>query len=148
VAAAVVIPLVLTGGSGGATTKELHARVTTLPLGEPTSVQVSGVLQGEPLGRVAVIIQRRLDGTPVPGGRPVPLAATILVTSPDGLLSFNARGTLRLTRSGGEVVNARGTVTNGTRNFDGATGSFRLTGGRSDPRSLYGRFRIDGTLKY
>jgi len=148
--AAVAIPtaILLTGGSGGATKRTLDARVTTLPLGDPTSVQVSGVLQGKPLGRVAVIIQRRLGGTPTPGGSPVPLVGTILVLSTSGVMSLNLRGTLRLTRTRGEVVRASGTATNGTRDFDGVKGSFRLIGGRSNARSLYGRFKIDGTLEY
>lgn len=128
--------------------RTFDAQVEALPLGEPTSVVVSGVLDGEPLGRVAVVIQRTMPIPPRPGGFPVPLDASVLVFSRDGFLSLNVSGTLRLTRAGAEIVDARGNATNGTGDFEGVKGTFTFNGGRANPRSMSGRFEIFGSLEY
>jgi hypothetical protein len=147
-AAGAVAAIVITLRSDEPTTRTLDAQIDALPLGEPSSVQVSGVLRGEPLGRVAVIIQRFLPLTPQPGGFPVPIDGIMLVFSPDGFMSLNLSGTLRLTRGGAEIVDARGTATNGAGDFEGVKGTFTFTGGRRDPSSTSGRFEIFGTLEY
>jgi hypothetical protein len=156
VVAAVLVPVAVAAAAGiallvgedGAETRTLDARLTALPLAEPTSAQAAGILEGEPLGRVAVIFQRRLDGTPRPGGPSVPLLGSMLVLSSDGSLVLNLRGDLALRRDGGERVRAEGIAANGTGDFEGVSGSVTLTGGRDDPRSPYGRFDLDGTLEY
>jgi len=147
-AAAAAIAIALLTGSNGTEKRTLTARLTALPLAEPTSAQASGILVGEPLGRVEVIFQRLLEGTPEPGGNPVPLLGTMIVLSSSGSLSLNLRGTLFVNENGGEVVRAEGSASNGTGDYEGVTGSFKLTGGRADPSSLYGRFRLDGVLEY
>ena len=146
-AAGTATAIALLVDSGGTERRTLAARLTALPLAEPTSVQASGILVGEPLGRVEVIFQRLLQGTPEPGGGPVPLLGTMLVLSSSGSLSLNLRGTVALDGEGAEVVWAQGSAANGTGDYEGVQGSFRLTGG-ADPGSLYGRFRLDGILDY
>jgi hypothetical protein len=134
--------------SGGSEQRTLAARLTALPLAEPTSVQASGILVGEPFGRVEVIFQRLLEGTPEPGGESVPLLGMMLVFSSSGSLSLSVRGNLWLDERGGEVVRGEGSASNGTGDYEGVKGTFTFTGGRDNPRSLYGRFRLDGVLEY
>jgi hypothetical protein len=147
-AAAATVAAILFAGGSSTKTRTFEANLTTLPLAEPTSVQASGVLQGKPLGRVAVIFVRQLAGVPRPGGSTVRLTGTMLVISSSGDLALNVRGTLRLTRAGGEVVLASGSVSNGTGDYDDVKGSFTMSGGRPNARSPYGRFRLNGTLEY
>jgi hypothetical protein len=147
-AAGAVTAIVLTVRSDEPSKRTFDAQIEALPLGEPSSVVVSGVLRGEPLGRVAVIIQRFLPLAPQRGGFPVPIDGVMLVFSPDGFLSLNVSGTLQLTRTGAEIVDARGTAANGAGDFEGVKGTFTLTGGRQDPRSASGRFEVFGTLEY
>ena len=146
--AAAVVAIVWIVRSDETVERTFDAQIEALPLGEPSSVIVSGVLQGEPLGRVAVIIQRLLPIPPQRGGIPVPIDGVMLVFSPDGFLSLNMSGTLQLTPEGAEIVDARGTATNGAGDFEGVKGSFTLTGGRANPRSVSGRFEVFGTLEY
>jgi predicted component of type VI protein secretion system len=146
--AAVAGVLLLGGGSDETKTHDLRANVTTLPLGDPTSFQVSGVLQGEPLGRVAAVFQRRLPLPPTPGGQPVPLRGFILVTAPKGNLALDFNGTLALTKSGGETVSARAIAGNGTGDYEGVKGSVQMTGGRSNAKSPTARYRLVGKLEY
>jgi hypothetical protein len=145
---AVAAVLLLGGESEETETHELRAGVTTLPLGDPTSFQVSGEIRGEPLGRVSVVIQRRFAEPPQPGGGAVPVRGFMLITGPDGNLSLNFRGTLRLSRSGAESLQARGSATNGTADFLDVKGAFRMSGGRSDARSQTARYRVTGELEY
>jgi hypothetical protein len=149
VAAIAVAAVLLLGGESEETeTHELRAGVTTLPLGDPTSFQVSGEIRGEPLGRVSVVIQRRFAEQPEPGGGAVPVRGFMLITGPDGNLSLNFRGTLRLSRSGAESLQARGSATNGTADFLDVKGAFRMSGGRSEPQSQTARYRVTGELEY
>lgn len=145
---AVALVLLLGGGSDEGEVRTLDGSLATLPLGDPTSFQVSGVLEGEPLDRVAVIIQRRFVEQPRPGGKAVPVRGFMLVTPPGGNLTLNFRGTVRLSRAGGEQLRASGTATNGVREFEGLKGSFRMTGGRRSSRVGTARYRLDGKLEY
>ena len=145
---ATVLAAVLLRDDDDVESRTFNAHIEALPLGDPSSVVVSGVLVGEPLGRVAVIIQRLLPLPPSPGGFPVPLDGVMLVFSRDGFLSLNLSGTLQLTAAGAEIVDARGTATNGAGDFEGVKGTFTFTGGRSDPRAMSGEFDVFGTLEY
>jgi hypothetical protein len=147
-AAAAATAIVLLTGSSGTEKRTLTAQLTALPLAEPTSVQASGILVGEPLGRAEVIFQRLLEETPEPGGESVPLLGTMLVLSSSGSLSLNVRGRLQLDAKGAEFVQAEGSASNGTGDYEGVTGTFTFTGGRDNPRSLFGRFKLDGVLEY
>jgi hypothetical protein len=149
VAAIAVAAVLLLGGESEETeTHELRTGVTTLPLGDPASFQVSGEIRGEPLGRVAVIVQRRFVQPPEPGGDAVPVRGFMLVTGPDGNMSLNFDGTLKLSSSGGETLRARGTATNGTADYEGVKGTFQMTGGRSSSESQTARYRVTGELEY
>lgn len=147
-AGAVAAAIVLISRSDGATSRTLEASITTLPLAAPTSVIASGILVGQPFGRVAVITQRRLAGSPRPGGPPVPFEGNVLVLSPDGFMSLDIRGTVRVTPQGGEVVRAKGTVSNGAGDFSGVKGSVTVSGGVEGPNPVYDQLRVTGTLKY
>jgi pSer/pThr/pTyr-binding forkhead associated (FHA) protein len=146
--AAVAAVLLLGGDSDKTETHQLKATATVLPLGDPTSFQVSGELRGEPFDRVAVVVQRRFEQPPEPGGGAVPVRGFMLVTGPDGNMSLNFDGTLKLTSSGGETLKARGTASNGTADYLDVTGTFRMTGGRSNSRSLTAKYRLTGELEY
>jgi hypothetical protein len=146
IGAAVV--LLLGGDDEETTARTLDGTVSTLPLGDPTSFQVSGVLDGEPLEDAAVVIQRRFARPPERGGRAVPVRGFMLFTPPGGTFSLNFNGTLRLTRSGGEQLRASGTAGNGLRDFEGMKGTFRMSGGRSSSRSGTARYRLTGKLDY
>ena len=149
VAAIAVAAVLLLGGDSDETeAHDLNAQVTTLPLGDPTSFQVSGEIRGEPMGRVAVVIQRRFAQPPERGGGAVPVRGFLLVTGSDGNLSLNFQGRLRLSRSGGETLRARGTASNGTGDFLGVTGTFRMRGGRENGDSETARYRVTGELEY
>jgi hypothetical protein len=145
---ATVLAVVLLRDDDDVESRTFDAHIEALPLGDPSSVIVSGVLVGEPLGRVAVIIQRFLPLPPSPGGFPVPMDGVVLVFSRDGFLSLNISGTLQLTAAGAEVVDARGTATNGAGDFEGVKGTFTFTGGRSNARAMSGEFDVFGTLEY
>ena len=140
VAAAAV--LLFAGDSEETEAHTLNATVTSLPLGDPTSFQVSGEIRGEPLGRVAVVIQRRFPAPPEPGGDPAPVRGFMLVTGPDGNLSLNFSGTLKLSRSGSESLNARGIAANGTGDYLDVKGDIKVSGGRSDGEALTARYRV------
>jgi hypothetical protein len=144
---AVGLVLLLGGDSEETTVHTLDGTVSTLPLGDPNSFQVSGVLDGEPLENAAVVIQRRFARPPKRGGKAVPVRGFMLLTPPGGTLSLNFSGTLRLTRSGGEQLSARGTAGNGVRDFEGVKGSFRISG-RSSSRSGTARYKLTGKLEY
>jgi hypothetical protein len=148
VAAAVAAVLALSGGSEETETHTLNARVTTLALSEPSSLQVSGALSGEPFGRSAVVIQRRMPVAPKQGGRPVSVRGFVLVTASSGVMSLNFNGTIRVTEAGGEQLSARGTAGNGNQEFEGVKGSIRITGGRITSVLPLGRYRITGELEY
>lgn len=145
---AVALVLLLGGDSEEATAHTLDGTVSTLPLGSPTSFQVSGVLAGDPLDNVAAIVQRRFARPPRRGGKAVPVRGFILVTPPGGTFALNFRGTLRLTRSGGERLRASGTAANGVRDFEGMKGTFRMSGGRSSASSGTARYKVTGKLEY
>lgn len=145
---AVALVLLLGGDSEETQARTLKGTVSTLPLGDPTSFQVSGVLDGEPLDDVAVVVQRRFPVPPQPGGKAAVVRGFMLLTPPGGTLTFNFRGTLRLTRSGGEQLRASGTATNGIRDFEGLKGSFKMSGGRASSRSGTARYRLTGELEY
>jgi len=147
VAAAAAAAIVWAGGSD-TSTHTLTTTLTTLPLGEPTAVQSSGILDGKPLGRVEVIFVRQLTPNPRPGGKPVQLTGNMLVLSPSGIIGFTVNGTLRLTQSGGEDVFIRGSASNGTGDYKGVKGSFTMTGGRANARAPQGRYQMNGTLEY
>ena len=116
--------------------------------GDPTSFQVSGVLTGEPLDRVAAVVQRRFAEQPRRGGKAVGVRGFMLVTPPGGNLSLNFKGTMRLTRSGGEQLRVSGTATNGVREFEGLTGTFKMTGGRRSSRVGTANYKLSGELEY
>jgi pSer/pThr/pTyr-binding forkhead associated (FHA) protein len=136
------------GDSEKTETRTMDARIQTLALSDLTSFQVSGSIQGEPLGRSAVVIQRRMPTTPKPGGKAVPVNGFILVTSQSGVMSLNFRGTLRVNRLGGEEIDARGTASNGNQEYENVTGSFRMTGGRATGAGPFGNYRLRGELDY
>lgn len=140
--------LVLGGGSDEAETRTFDATIVTLPLGSPESFQVSGELNGEPFDKVAAVTQRRFAVSPRPGGKAVPVRGFILVTPPGGTFSLNFKGTVRLTRGGGEQLSVSGTATNGVRDFEGMEGTFKMTGGRASARSGTARYRLSGELEY
>jgi pSer/pThr/pTyr-binding forkhead associated (FHA) protein len=147
-AIAAVAILLFAGESEETEAHTLNANVTTLPLGDPTSFQVAGEIRGEPLGRVAVIVQRRFEQPPEPGGGPSPMRGFMVVTGPDGNMSLDFRGTVRLSRGGGETLRARGIAANGTGEFEGLTGTFRMSGGRPDAEAQTARYRVTGELDY
>jgi hypothetical protein len=136
------------GGSEETEARTMDARLQTLALSDLTSFQVSGSIDGDPLGRSAVVIQRRMPTTPEPGGKAVPVNGFILVTSQSGVLSLNFRGTLRVNRLGGEEIDARGTASNGNQEYENVTGSFRMTGGRATGAGPFGNYRLRGELDY
>jgi FHA domain len=136
------------GGSEETEARTLNARVNTLALSELTSFQVSGSIDGEPLGREAVVIQRRMPTTPETGGEPVPVRGFILVTGQSGVMSLNFNGTLRLNRFGGEVLTARGTASNGNQEYENVSGTFRMTGGRATNAGPFGNYNLRGELDY
>jgi hypothetical protein len=136
------------GGSEETQARTLNARVQTLALSELTSFQVSGSIDGEPLGRQGIVIQRRMPTTPKPGGEPVPVRGFILVTAQSGVMSLNFNGTLRVTRLGGEQLRARGTASNGSQEFENVSGTFRMTGGRATSAGPLGHYRLRGELDY
>ena len=140
--------LLLGGDSDEAEARTLDGTVTTLPLADAASFQVSGVMNGEPVDDSAVVIQRRFATPPTRGGKAVPVRGFLLFTPPGGTFSLNFAGTLRLTRSGGEQLRASGTAGNGVRDFEGMKGSFRMSGGRSSTRSGTARFTLTGKLEY
>jgi hypothetical protein len=148
VAVAGAAVLAFGGGSEETEARTMNARLQTLALSDLTSFQVSGSIQGEPLGRSAVVIQRRMPTTPEPGGKAVPVNGFILVTSQSGVMSLNFRGTLRVNRLGGEEINARGTASNGNQEYENVTGSFRMTGGRATSAGPFGNYRLRGELDY
>ena len=145
---AVALVLLLGGDSEKAEVRALDGTIVTLPIGSPESFQVSGELDGKPLDKVAVVIQRRFAVQPRPGGRTQPVRGFILVTPPGGTFSLNFRGTVRLTRVGGEQLRVSGTATNGVRDFEGMKGTFRMSGGRETGRSGTARYRLTGELEY
>jgi FHA domain len=136
------------GGSEETEARTLNAQVQTLALSELTSFQVSGSIDGEPLGREAVVIQRRMPTTPEVGGEPVPVRGFILVTAQSGVMSLNFNGTLRVNRLGGEELTARGTASNGNQEFENVSGTFRMTGGRATNAGPLGHYRLRGELEY
>jgi FHA domain-containing protein len=136
------------GGSEETEARTLNARVQTLALSELTSFQVSGSIDGEPLGREAVVIQRRMPTTPEAGGDPVPVRGFILVTGQSGVMSLNFNGTLRVNDLGGEELTARGTASNGNQEYENVSGSFRMTGGRATSAGPLGHYRLRGELEY
>jgi len=136
------------GGSEETEARTLNARVQTLALSELTSFQVSGSIDGEPLGRQGIVIQRRMPTTPEQGGEPVPVRGFILVTAQSGVMSLNFNGTLRVNRLGGEQLTARGTASNGTQEFENVSGTFRMTGGRATSAGPLGHYRLRGELDY
>ena len=148
VAIAAAALLAFGGGSEETDARTLNARVQTLALSELTSFQVSGSIDGEPLGRQGIVIQRRMPTTPKQGGEPVPVRGFILVTAQSGVMSLNFNGTLRVTRLGGEQLTARGTASNGTQEFENVSGSFRMTGGRATSAGPLGHYRLRGELEY
>jgi pSer/pThr/pTyr-binding forkhead associated (FHA) protein len=148
VAIAVGAVLAFSGKSEETEVRTLNARVQTLALSDLTSFQVSGSIEGEPLDRSAVVIQRRMPTTPKRGGKPVPVRGYILVTGRSGVMSLNFSGTLRVTRLGGEQLNARGTASNGNQEYEDVKGSFRMTGGRATSAGPLGNYRLKGKLEY
>jgi FHA domain len=136
------------GGSEETEARTMNARVQTLALSELTSFQVSGSIDGEPLGRQGIVIQRRMPTTPEAGGEPVPVRGFILVTAQSGVMSLNFNGTLRVNRLGGEELTARGTASNGTQEFENVSGTFRMTGGRATNAGPLGHYRLRGELDY
>jgi hypothetical protein len=148
VASAAAALLAFGGGSEETEARAMNARVQTLALSELTSFQVSGSIDGEPLGRQAVVIQRRMPTTPRAGGAPVPVRGFILVTAQSGVMSLNFNGTLRVNRLGGEQLTARGTASNGTQEFENVSGTFRMTGGRATSAGPLGHYRLRGELDY
>jgi hypothetical protein len=147
-AAAAAIAIVLLTRSGGTTSHAFDAGIKTLPLAAPTSVIASGILDGPPLGHVEVIIQRRLAGTPIAGGPPVPFQGNVLIFSQHGFMSLNVRGSVQVSKASGEAVRARGVAANGTGDYEGVTGSFTLTGGNTSPLAAVDELTASGTLKY
>jgi pSer/pThr/pTyr-binding forkhead associated (FHA) protein len=148
VAALAVVAVLLFGGESEETeARKLAARASLPKLSAPAAFQVSGVLTGEPVGRTAVVVQRRLGGNLQPGGEPVPVRGFMLVTAPDGNFSLNFDGTLQISRQGVERMRASGAAGNGSREFEDITGRFKLTGGaNAEARSA--AYRLSGELEY
>lgn len=145
---AVLVALLAGGGSDEAEAQTLSAQVTAPSLARDEAFQVSGRMTGEPLGDVAVVIQRRLGGALVPGGPPVSVRGFLLVEGPDGAMSLNFDGDLGIDKSGRESLDARGTAANGTRDYAEVTGTFRITGGRPNARARVAEYKVDGELEY
>jgi hypothetical protein len=148
VAGAVAVVVALGGSSDDTKARDFNAKIQTLALSDQTSFQVSGIISGEPLERSAVVIQRRMPITPKRGGKPVPVRGFILVTAQAGVMSLNFKGTIRVTRLGGEQINARGTASNGNQEFEDVKGTFRMTGGRATSVGPFGNYRLKGELRY
>jgi FHA domain len=148
VAIAAAALLAFGGGSEETEARTLNARIQTLALSELTSFQVSGSIDGEPLGREAVVIQRRMPTTPEAGGEPVPVRGFILVTGQSGVMSLNFNGTLRVNDLGGEELTARGTASNGNQEYENVSGTFRMTGGRATNAGPLGHYNLRGELEY
>lgn len=149
VAAIAVAAVLVTGGdSDEAEVRTLSAELTAPSFARPESFQISGAMTGDPLGEVAVIIQRRLAGNLEPGGPAVPVHGFLMVTGPDGVLSLNFQGDVTVNRTGREVLDASGVAANGTQDYEEVRGSFRITGGRPDSDTEVARYRLDGELEY
>jgi hypothetical protein len=122
--------------------------VSAVPLSSTTAQPTSGVLTGRPLGEVAVVIQRQLFGNPTPGGRAVPIDGSMFVTAPSGDMNLAFHGTLQVSSSGAETLQATGTAANGTDKYLGLKGTFKLSGGRSGAGSATASYTLNGNLKY
>ncbi|HEY1277631.1 MAG TPA: FHA domain-containing protein [Thermoleophilaceae bacterium] len=140
--------LLLAGDPDAKESHTLRAQLTTIPLAPPTSFVVSGPFNGEPFGKVAAVVQRRIGGQAQPGGPPAPLTGFILLTTPDGNVSLHLRGTIQVNKDGGEVVQAQGPVANGTQTYEGIEGTYKLQGGRPTGRTEDAHYRITGKVEY
>jgi pSer/pThr/pTyr-binding forkhead associated (FHA) protein len=145
---AAAVALLAGGGSDEVEARTLDAQVTAPSLVRDEAFQVSGRMTGEPLGDVAVVIQRRLGGALVPGGPPVSVRGFLLVEGPDGAMSLNFDGDLGIDESGRESLDARGTAANGTQDYAEVEGTFHITGGRPNGGARVAEYTIDGELEY
>ena len=142
------VALLAGGGSDQVEARTLEAQLSAPSLVRDEAFQVSGRMTGEPLGDVAVVIQRRLGGALVPGGPPVSVRGFLLVEGPDGAMSLNFDGDLGIDKAGRESLDVRGTAANGTQDYAEVTGTFRITGGRRGAGARVAEYKLDGELEY
>jgi hypothetical protein len=147
-AGVLVVIVALGGGDEETKTRTLKAQVTSPPITASGTAPVAGVLEGEPLGKVAVFIDTRIPLTPEPGGQAIPVAGSVFVTAPDGNLAFDFSGTLAATAGGGEDLQAEGRAGNGTGDFVEVEGPVTISGGRKDSSTRTSRLTLQGKLKY
>src|SRR5262245_751886 len=140
--------LLLAGDPDATETHTLRGTIVTIPLAPPSSFMVSGPFNGDPFGKVAAVVQRRIGGQPEPGGQPAPLAGFILLTTPDGNVALHMKGSIQVTKSGGEVVQVAGPVSNGTQTYEGIKGTFKMSGGRPDANTPTARYKVSGKVEY
>jgi hypothetical protein len=107
---------------------------------------LAGVVEGKPIGRMSVIIVRRLEIAPTPGGPAVPMTLTLEFSQPGGSFRGDLVGTIRVTSKGVEQAHGRATVSNGTGTYEGIQGSFTVAG--DNPPSPVSRHTLRGTLEY
>jgi hypothetical protein len=150
----VVLALVLGGGddddddAAQAQKRPMNVTALTRVLTPPgLEMRVAGEMEGEPIGKGAALITRRIPQAPRPGGEPVPLDLAIAFSQPGGSFDAKFTGTVQVTRNGTELVNGSADVSNGTDRYEGITGSFDLRG-RNGPDDVASRFAMKGTLEY
>jgi hypothetical protein len=152
-AVGVVLALVLGGGDDDdddtqAQKRTMDATALTHVL-TPTALEMraAGEMEGEPIGKGAALITRRIPQAPRPGGEPVPLDLAIVFSQPGGAFEAKFTGTVQVTRRGTELVSGNADVSNGTDRYEGITGSFKLNG-RNPPEAIASEFTMKGTLEY
>jgi hypothetical protein len=149
-AAGIVVAIVLATGDD-TEERDVNADIRLPALVDPRSVQASGQLKGDPFGEATVIVIRQFDdprAAPRPGGPAVPFKGNLFIQKTAGGFGLELKGTIQLTRAGDEVVRATAKTIQGGGDFEDVEGELELTGGRTNPRSFFGDYKIDGKLEY
>jgi len=120
------------------------ARTTALAPG--LNVTVVGLLQARPTGRMSLVIERRVNGNPRPGGLAVPLLFHMVCSQPGGSFIADFVGTVQITRTGGDIEQGLATVSQGTGTYKDVKGSFTIFG--NNKLGTISRFRLQGSLEY
>jgi hypothetical protein len=148
--AAIAVAAVLLLGGDDETTevRPLNMDVATAVLSEPGPVtRIGGIATSEATGRMAVVVIRRVQGQPTPGGGPVDLRLDVTFSKPQGSFVGIVSGTVRVSARGVEIVRGRAPLSNGSGEFEGIDGFFRIVG-NNPPGTSISRFKVRGEAEF
>jgi pSer/pThr/pTyr-binding forkhead associated (FHA) protein len=145
--AGIALVLVFSGNDSRKSRRLVGTAETAVLKQDGPQVIVVGIVRANPIGQMAVVIRRTVQARPLPGGPPVGLLLHITFSQARGGFIADVAGTVTITKTGGEIVRGRATVSNGTGTYKDAQGTFTIAGDNGRATTI-SRFRLAGVLEY